>query len=145
MTAGLPGTGIGGLFYLLLAICMPLCEIFRTLQRRTNIKRWGIITLQLLFVAGILTSMWGEVWLLNRTLLWLQQTYHINLLSLDGQFTFGRTKTMAMASALASFISLTFVMAAVYALRLFVTRPSGISVRPLPSRRVPAQPQYQAA
>jgi hypothetical protein len=64
---------------------------------------------------------------------------HINLFSLEGQLTFGHAKAMAIASALACFISLIFVMIAVYALRIFVTRPAKPKVRPLSTR-----PQVQA-
>jgi hypothetical protein len=145
MTAGLPGTGIGGIFYLLLAICMPVCEVFRAAQKRTNVRRWGFISLQLLFVAGILTAMWGEVWLLNRTLFWLQQTHHLNLFSLNGPLTFRQTKGMATASALASFISLMLVMAAVYILRFFVSRPRNSTIRPLRIRKPSTRARYQAA
>jgi hypothetical protein len=123
MTAGLPGTGIGGLFYLLLAVYMPVCEFFRTLQGRTTLKRWGVVMLQIFFVAGILFAMWGEVWALNRALLWLKQSQHIDLLSVNGPITFTQTRAMATTSAMASLISLTFVLAIVTILRLFVSRP----------------------
>ena len=145
MVAGLPGTGIGGLFYLLLTVCMPLREFFKTLQGRTSLKRWCFITLQIFFVAGILAAIWAEIWLLNWTLLWLQQSRHIDLLGTNGQLLFRQTGTFAIASAMASFISLTFVLAAVYVLRFFVSRPARIKVQPLPAQRTPAQPQYQAA
>ena len=123
MTAGLPGTGIGGIFYLLLATYMPVCEFFKTLQGRTTLKRWGGVTLQLVFVGSILGTMWGEVWLLNQGLLWLSQQHHIDLLPIDGKFSFAQTGSMAYAAAMASFISLTFVLAIVCVLRLFVSRP----------------------
>jgi hypothetical protein len=140
MTAGLPGTGIGGLFYLLLAVYMPVCEFFRTLQRRTSLKRWGVITLQLFFVGGILTAMWGEVWLLNQALLWLKETLHIDLFSISGPLTFQQTKTMAFASAFASFISLTFVLSIVTVLRFFVSRPHNAK-----SHAFKVRPNYQPA
>jgi hypothetical protein len=141
MTAGLPGTGIGGIFYLLLAVYMPVCEFFKTLQGRTTLKRWGGVTLQLTFVGGILGAMWGEVWLLNQGLLWLSRHYNINLLPIDGKFSFAQTGSMAYASAMASFISLTFVLAAVCVLRLFVSRPKNTNLRPLAANK----PQYQPA
>ena len=141
MTAGLPGTGIGGIFYLLLAVYMPVCEFFKTLQGKTTLKRWGVVTMQVFFVGGILSAMWGEVWLLNQGLLWIGRHYGINILPIDGQFTFGRTKSMAYASALASFISLTFVLTVVCVLRLVVSRPQN-SLR---MRKATARPNYQPA
>ena len=145
MTAGLPGTGIGGIFYFLLAICMPLCEVFRTLQKRTSFGRWAFIALQLAFVFGIIATMWGEVWLLNTTLVWLKETCHISFFSLDSQLSFSRTKAMAVASALASFISLMLVMSAVYIIRFFVNRSPRTTIRPVPLRRSNPRAQYQAA
>lgn len=141
MVAGLPGTGIGGLFYLLLAVYMPICEFFKTLQGKTSLKRWSFITLQLLFVAGILTVIWAEVWLLNQGLLWLRQNYHTNLLPIDGRFTLGQTSGIAFTSAMASFISLTFVLAVVCVLRLVVSRPKSTAIRPLAAQK----PLYQPA
>ena len=38
--AGLPGTGLGGLFYLLLAFWMPFAELPRTLRGRSSRARW---------------------------------------------------------------------------------------------------------
>jgi hypothetical protein len=141
MTAGLPGTGIGGIFYLLLAVYMPVCEFFKTLQGKTTLKRWEGVTLQLLFVAGILTTMWSEIWLLNQGLLWLRKNYHMNLLPIDGKFSFTQTGSMAYASAMASFISLTFVLAIVCVLRLFVSRPQNSAG----ARKSSSLPQCQPA
>ena len=141
MTAGLPGTGIGGIFYLLLAVYMPVCEFFKTLKGKTSLKRWGFITLQLSFVAGIWAAIWGELWLLNQGMLWLRQNYHMNLLPIDGRFTFGKTSSIAFTSAMASFISLTFVLAVVCVLRVCVSRPKNTALRPLAANK----PQYQPA
>ena len=133
MTAGLPGTGIGGIFYLLLAMYMPVCEFFRTLQGQSTLKRWGFITLQLSFVGGILTAMWGEVWLINHTILWLQETFHLNIGLTNGHFAFLNSQQMATASALGSFISLAFVSAMVSILRICVSRPKNTTVCPPPA------------
>jgi hypothetical protein len=143
MTAGLPGTGIGGLFYLLLAIYMPVREFFRTLQGRTTLKRWGVITLQLLFVAGILAAMWGEVWALNRALFWLKEAYHIDIFSINGPLTFRETRTMAITCAYASFVSLTFVLAVVTVLRFFVSRPHIAKSNSFTARKMAMRTNYQ--
>lgn len=122
MTVGLPGTGIGGIFYLLLAVCMPAREFIRTLKGNTNLKRWGFITLQLLFVAGVISAMWGEVWLLNGLLLWLWGTFHISGPLLMASQSFNETKILAFTSAYLSFISLAFVITMMHVLRFFVHR-----------------------
>jgi len=141
MTAGLPGTGIGGIFYLLLAMYMPVCEFFKTLQGQSTFKRWGFIMVQLSFVVGILSAMWGEVWLLNRTIFWLQETYHLNIMPINGQFSFAHGRQLATASAMASFISLTFVLAVVCVLRICVSRPKSTTISSLTANK----PQYQPA
>ncbi|WP_299050184.1 hypothetical protein [uncultured Nocardioides sp.] len=56
MTAGLPGTGLGGLFYLLLALYMPLHELVRTLQGRGSRERWRLALTQMLIALGIIAS-----------------------------------------------------------------------------------------
>lgn len=134
MTAGLPGTGIGGLFYLLLAVYMPVREFFRLIQKRTNMGRWGFIALQLCFVFGILAALWGEAWLLSRSFIWLQQTFGFNDLSLGGrsggQLAMERVKILTFASASGGLISLAFVFVVVHILRLFVRWNTGISYTP---------------
>jgi hypothetical protein len=73
MIAGMPGTGIGGLFYFLMALFMPVCELYRTLRGQSSWKRWRFIGLQLFFVVTITGGMVGEVWLLEKLFMWAQQ------------------------------------------------------------------------
>ncbi len=122
MTVGLPGTGIGGIFYILLAVCMPVKEFCRTLKGRTNLKRWFFVALQMLFVFGVIAAMWSELWLLNKSLVLLWGTLKVNGPMIMVDQTFRQTKVMAIASASASFISLTFVITGVHVLRFFVHR-----------------------
>jgi hypothetical protein len=59
MTAGLPGVGIGGLFYLISALLMPLVEVVRTLQGRSSRERWHVVGRQFamaVFMVGALTA-----------------------------------------------------------------------------------------
>jgi hypothetical protein len=137
MIAGLPGTGIGGLFYLLLAAFMPVCEFFRLIQKRTNWGRWCFIALQLGFVSGIISLMWLEVWGLNYIAMQLCHIFKINHIAVVGilgeKLTFHQAKIMAYASASGSFISLGFVFICVHILRLLVSRSKNISLSPGPS------------
>jgi hypothetical protein len=120
MTAGLPGTGIGGIFYLLLAVGMPICEIFKIIHGKTSFKRWGIIILQLFFVIGIFATMWGEVWALNRFFVWLKQSYSINCPTIgNSTASFEETKTLAFTSGMASIISLSVVILTVHLLNIY--------------------------
>jgi len=54
--AGLPGTGLGGLFYLLLAFWMPLAELPRTLRGESSGARWRRIGVQVALASGIVAA-----------------------------------------------------------------------------------------
>jgi hypothetical protein len=57
--AGLPGTGLGGLFYLALAFWMPLAELPRTLRGRSSRARWRHVATQFALACGIVASVAG--------------------------------------------------------------------------------------
>ena len=116
MVAGLPGTGIGGIFYFLLAAYMPVRESLRSLNKRAELKRWCFIGLQLMFVAGILAAIWVEVWALNECVL----RFGINTGVQKGPLSVERAKLLAFASATGSLLSLSFVFLVVHILRLVV-------------------------
>jgi hypothetical protein len=67
MFAGLPGIGVGTLFYVLIAMWMPIREIAFVVQGRSSWARWRLIFTQLVFAAGIIVS----VALADRLLVWL--------------------------------------------------------------------------
>jgi purine-cytosine permease-like protein len=54
--AGLPGTGIGGLFYLLLALSMPFVEASRALRGRSGPGRWPQVITQFTLACGVLAT-----------------------------------------------------------------------------------------
>ena len=53
MNVGLPGAGIGGIFYLLCALAMPIKEVFLTITRPGHKFRYRLVTRQLSIVIGI--------------------------------------------------------------------------------------------
>ena len=59
MTVGLPGTGIGGVFYLLSALFMPIQEIVKTVQGKSSISSWLLVLRQLSMGILIICAMWG--------------------------------------------------------------------------------------
>lgn len=63
MTAGLPGIGIGGIFYLICALIMPLIEVVLTIQGKSNAERWLLVGRQFGFLCLILAGFWvtGEL------------------------------------------------------------------------------------
>lgn len=66
MNAGLPGTGIGGLFYILLALVMPLRELYLTARGRSSRERWRLVLQQLLIACGIVGSLAVTGWAVTR-------------------------------------------------------------------------------
>ena len=54
--AGLPGTGLGGLFYLLLAFWMPVAELVATVRGRSSLERWRLVGAQFALACAIAAS-----------------------------------------------------------------------------------------
>src|SRR5215218_3721657 len=63
MTAGLPGAGIGGLFYLFSALLMPVRSLHRALTGGE--PRWRLAFRQAALAAGVFAGIWGTGWLLG--------------------------------------------------------------------------------
>jgi|SRR5882672_11744369 len=75
MSPGLPGTGIGGLFYILSALWMPVCELWRRRQGDAP-SRWPLVARQFGIAVGIVASMTGVFWALDATLMFEQVAAH---------------------------------------------------------------------
>lgn len=68
MTVGLPGTGIGGLFYLLTAWAMPFREGYRCLRGHSDPARptrWGLVFAMPAMATGVALGLWATGWLLG--------------------------------------------------------------------------------
>jgi hypothetical protein len=57
MTVGMPGTGLGGLFYLVLALTMPVYELYLTVRGRSSPQRWRFVARQAAMALAILTAL----------------------------------------------------------------------------------------
>ena len=114
MTPGLPGTGIGGLFYLLLVVFMPLREAFLVLRGRGDVRRWRTIGLMLALAGGILAALWLEAWLLFEVL---------GLRQLLPGTSAEQAARLARAASFATLASLGLVLVALAVLRLLARRP----------------------
>ena len=67
MFAGLPGIGVGTLFYVLMALWMPFREMPRLFAGKSSLAQWQLIARQLFYASGIVaTVMFAE-----RLLLWI--------------------------------------------------------------------------
>jgi hypothetical protein len=70
MTVGLPGTGIGGLYYFVLVVLMPFFEAYLTLRGRSSVERWKQVGGYWCILLAILGVLWAESWLLTQVVAW---------------------------------------------------------------------------
>ena len=65
MTVGVPGTGIGGMFYLVSALAMPLRQAYRWVRRRPSFAGWRVVAGQTVMAGAILAAIWVTGWLIG--------------------------------------------------------------------------------
>lgn len=127
MVVGLPGTGIGGLFYLFMTLWMPVHELWRLLRGRSSVERWRFIALNWMIVGGILSCLWLTMLGMKAGLMFLGLDKPKGLLEAGLAPALARETNMFFASAgWASAMSLVVLVAAVQVLRLTVGRRSKI-------------------
>jgi hypothetical protein len=63
MTPGLPGAGIGGLFYLLAALFSPVWETVRLLRSNRAPRQWAVVLRLFLLALSIVAAMWLTAWI----------------------------------------------------------------------------------
>lgn len=68
MSVGIPGTGVGGLFYLVSALCMPVREAYRAARGRSDRRSRGVVVRQTLIALGVLCGIWLTGWLIGLVL-----------------------------------------------------------------------------
>ena len=120
MVAGIPGTSISGLFYILLAFLMPVQEARHTFNGRSSVRRWMHVGLQMINAAGIIASIWATGWGLSYLIKRSQMAgYHIQMPSQV-------TNLISLASACCALVILAVVLLAVMGLSLVMPkRPDG--------------------
>src|SRR5687768_18120340 len=76
MNAGLPGAGVGGVFYMVSAILMPFHAAHRTVRRRRDPGladqppvQWRAVFRQFLIAIGIIAALWLTGWGLGTVLI----------------------------------------------------------------------------
>ena len=108
--AGLPGTGLGGIFYALLIVWMAVREAWLSSRGVSERGRWARIARLGAILAGIVAALWLEAWLLRRL-------FGISLLGDVAATSRGRSLTavdaIVPALALAPLVVLTALIAAV--------------------------------
>jgi hypothetical protein len=68
MSAGLPGTGIGGLFFVLSAFFMVISETVRTIRGRSSLARWRVVGCQAGVAAAMVAAVTATLWILHSAL-----------------------------------------------------------------------------
>lgn len=65
MSVGLPGTGVGGLFYLLSALAMPVRELVRAVRGGSCARSRQVAARQSAIAAGVAGGIWVTGWLIG--------------------------------------------------------------------------------
>ena len=117
MTAGLPGTGLGGLLYLLLVAWMPFRELWMVMTGRSTGRRWKAVGLMVAMAAAIGLSLVGELWGLARGFEWINRHTAPNSW-LHFSSSLGVVAAVP-ALALLPFVLLGLVIAALHVLRVW--------------------------
>jgi hypothetical protein len=63
--AGIPGIGLGGLFFVISALAMLAVEVVLTLRGKSSLERWRLVLRQSGIAAGIVLATVGMLWLLE--------------------------------------------------------------------------------
>ena len=125
MTPGLPGAGIGGIFYLVAALLSPVCEGVRTIRGKGSRRQWRLVLRHFLLAASILVVLWLTAWTAGLIFTSRVVTQHLGVAA-DGL----QTEVISRKIALSTLTVLALVLASVEVLRLFLSRPSRRSDRP---------------
>ena len=135
MTAGLPGTGLGGFYYILLVAAMPAREAYLTVRGRSSVARWKTVGYHLAIVGGILAALAGFAWAMTSA---FNLMHRIGVIS--PALYQSAVNASAVTSKLAAIVSvsvLTFLLAGGVLLRVIVSATTRIVPRPRAARASP--------
>jgi hypothetical protein len=119
MTAGLPGVGIGGIFYLVSALLMPVRSLVAVCRGRAHEARWPTALRQAALAGGIL----GALWVTGLALGWVivHLVPEATRVVAGGGRSAGEVRSVVRTSALAlSLGTLAAVLAVVQLLRVML-------------------------
>lgn len=126
MIVGVPGTGIGGIYYLLMAALMPLKELGKLAQGRSSLRTWLFIARQLSLLGAIVGAMAFTQYALRVACeSWAAHTDNPRLAHNLDLMVRSNTGAIAGFAAFASIVMLGAVLVGVQVLRLWVRSSSG--------------------
>ncbi len=126
MIAGIPGSGIGGIFYLLCALWMPVNELGAIVRGRSTARRRRQALVLCGFALAVVAAVWVTGWGLGKL---FAQPLH-PLAAAAGNPQAAETKNLISTIALAvTFGTLGGMVVSVHVLRLLLGRPARIRRR----------------
>ncbi len=123
MFAGLPGIGVGTLFYILISFSMPFRELPRVFQGTSSLATWKNILRQMFYSVGIIIS----VMFAERLMLWVLGDGRVNPFS-PATWLYSELRNQGIFGApiMASVILLVTIVGSVEVMRIVMKRPERI-------------------
>ena len=118
MNAGLPGTGLGGIFYILGALWMPVDAIYGRIRGRRTVS-WPVILRQTGIAVGVIVALWLTGWALG----WVITLGAAPATPVGASAPMAVNSVIRWAGVVGTLGVLGLVMALVQVLRLTVSRP----------------------
>lgn len=132
MTAGLPGVGIGGIFYLASALLMPVHSLVATLTGRRHEARWALALRQSGLALAILGALWATGWAIG----WIVSPVAAPAIVAAGAGAAPAVQNaVRMTALLGSLGTLALVLLVVQLMRLLPARPTPHAVATASSER----------
>lgn len=117
MAAGIPGIGIGGLFYMLHALLLPLKGAWRAVNGKP--VDWRVLTKQAAIAAGVLLGIAAAAWLLS---LWRPLEVRSSPVAAAASGPAGTMRFLGSVTIFMSAITLAFVLVSVQVVRLLARK-----------------------
>ena len=134
MNVGLPGTGLGSLFYLCLVLYMPFRELYFLARGRSSVERWKMVGFQWCIFSAIICVMWLEGMIFTGSINWLRSTD-----TWFGNWLLGATGDQTKINAFGQFTAvLSFTVLGTVCLVTFLLAVAGRRGCIKPSTAVPA-------
>lgn len=130
MTAGIPGIGLSGLFFVISALLMVVVELYRTVRGRSSVARWRFVGRQAAMALGIVFATVATLWLLELAIfgnpLKVQVDAGVASTGGSGDHLVAMIAAIPVSASpvLGTLFALALVLGLTEALRLIVRRPT---------------------
>lgn len=126
MFAGLPATGIGGIFYMALVFFMPFKELWRAMKGESSTERWMFIASRWGLFAIVIAMMWLQAAIMK----WAIGADMSKFMAAGASAATGnKTSSLTGATLYLAVLSLVGVMAMVYIVRAVIVVRSALGNR----------------